>query len=132
MTAAESAAIIARAKGDSSAPLTTYESVPASPTYPYVAVYFDGGIASSDRECDDRVQKTIGFSTVTVGVSVSQSRDARDRLTGRLENWTPAVAGRQITKVSHEGTQPVREDKSLPDRVVFIATDQWQVVSDPA
>ena len=131
MSAAHVAAVIARLKGDASAPLNVYDSRPTSPSYPYVIVYADGGVKSSDREADERVTHTQGWQTTTVGASAAQARAALDRVTSRLENWRPTVTGWTCSKVEHESTQPVRPDESLPDRVVFYATDQWSTVADP-
>jgi hypothetical protein len=104
---------------------------PTTTTTPYVVVYFDSGVRTSDRETDQRVQRDHGWQTVTVGSSATQARAAVDRVTGALEDWRPAVDGVTFSKVDHEGTQPVRRDPDMPDRVLFIATDQWRAVSDP-
>lgn len=125
-------AVIARAQGDASAPLRVTDSDPTSPTYPYVVVYAGAGIASSDREADERIRQTVTWQTTTVGTTAAQARAALDRLAGRLENWVPAVPGWTCSKVEHDGSQPIQADRSLPDRVVFYATDQWSYVSDPA
>lgn len=129
---AEVAAVIARLKGDASAPLNVHDSRPASPIYPYVIVYADGGVSSSDREADVRVSRAVTWQTTTVGTSAAQCRSALARVTDRLEDWRPTVAGRMCSKVDHETAQPVRPDDELPDRVVYYATDQWSFVSDPA
>jgi hypothetical protein len=130
-SAAHSAAVIARAKGSGAQVLSVHDGRPTSPSYPYVIVHFDSGIARSDREADERIQQTYTWQTTTVGLSAAQCRDALDRVTDRLENWVPVVTGRTCTKVQHESSQPVRVDESLPDRVLFYATDQWSTVSDP-
>jgi hypothetical protein len=109
-----------------------HDSTPAAPTYPYVVVYADGGVKSSDREADERIQHTQGWQTTVVGISAAQCRAALDRVTGSLENWRPEVTGWTCSKVEHPTTQPIRPDESLPDRVVFYATDQWSFVADPA
>jgi hypothetical protein len=103
-----------------------------TPTYPYVVAYFDGAPGSSDRECDVRVKRDHGWQTVTVGISEAQVDAARERLVSALTGWYPVVTGRTVSKVDHEGTQPTRPDPELPDRSLFIATDQWRAVSDPA
>ena len=113
-------------------PLTAYDARPTTSTYPYVVIYADGGIRSSDREADIRVRRTLTWQTTVVGASAGQCRDALDRLNNQLEDWTPAPAGgRTFGKVEHLSSQPVRKDDDLPDRVLFIATDQWRMVSDP-
>lgn len=115
------------------APLKAYDTPPPVTTAtPYVIVYFDSGVRSSDREADKRVQRDHGWQTVTVGSSASQARSAVERVTAALEDWTPTVDAVTFSKVDHEGTQPVRRDPDMPDRVLFIATDQWRAVSDPA
>lgn len=132
MSAPIVAAIIARIAGTGSTALAVHDSRPTSPTYPYVIVYADGGVKSSDREADERIRHTQGWQTTTVGVSAAQCRAALDRLNARLENWVPVVTGWTCSKVEHEAPQPVRPDESLPDRTVFYATDQWSTVADPA
>ena len=114
------------------APLKAFDSPPPVNTAtPYVVVYFDSGVRSSDREADKRIRRDHGWMTVTVGSSASQTRAAVERLASALEDWTPDVTGVTFSKVDHEGTQPVRRDPDMPDRVLFIATDQWRAVSDP-
>ena len=114
------------------APLKVFDTPPPSTTAtPYVVVYFDSGVRSSDREADKRIRRDHGWMTVTVGSSASQTRAAIDRLTSALEDWRPDVTGVTFSKVDHEGTQPTRRDPDMPDRVLFIATDQWRAVSDP-
>lgn len=113
-------------------PLKVFDTPPPSTTAtPYVVVYFDSGVRSSDREADKRIRRDHGWMTVTVGSSASQTRAAIDRLTSALEDWRPDVTGVTFSKVDHEGTQPTRRDPDMPDRVLFIATDQWRAVSDP-
>lgn len=132
MSADHIAAVITRLEGDAGAPLAVYDSRPSAPAYPYVTVYAGAGVASSDRECDERVRRTISFQTTTVGRTATQARAALDRAAARLEDWTPTVAGSTCSKVEHVDSQPIRADESLPDRVVFYATDQWSFVADPA
>ena len=129
MSASEVGAIVARLQA---APLNAYDAQPASPSYPYVIVYADGGISSADRASDHLTRRDIGWQTTVVGVSAAQCRAALDRAVGALEGWRPVVDGRVCSRVIHEGTQPVRKDDEFPDRVLFIATDQWRVVSEPA
>lgn len=131
MSAAHVAAVVARIAGTGPQALAVYDSRPTSAAYPYVVVYADGGVKSSDREADERITHTQGFQTTVVGSSAAQCRAALDRVTARLENWRPTVTGWTCSKVEHETTQPVRPDESLPDRVVMYATDQWSFVADP-
>lgn len=132
MSAAVVAAIIARIAGTGSQALAVYDSRPTSPVYPYVIVYATGGVKSSDREADERIQLEQGWQTTVVGSSAGQCRAALDRVNARLENWVPVVAGWSCTKVDHEDAQPIRTDESMPDRVLYYATDQWSTVADPA
>lgn len=114
-------------------PLKAFDAPPpASTAYPYVALYFDGGPESSERETDSLERRTYAVQSVVVGSSVAQVRAARERLIAAVAGWVPSVAGRLCSRVEREGSQLVRPDPELPDRTVFIATDQWQVVSDPA
>ena len=128
MSAPQVAAIVARL---AAAPLNAYDAVPANPVYPYVVVYADGGVRSSDREVDIRTRKTLTWQTTVVGTSATQCRAALDRVTAALEDYRLTVTGYTASKVEHESSQPVRPDESLPDRTVFIATDQWSSVFDP-
>lgn len=109
-----------------------HDATPNTKALPAVAVYADGGIRSSDREADVRIRKTIGFQTTVLGSSAGNCRAALDLVTAALEDWRPTVAGWTCSKVEHSSSQPVRPDPELPDRVVFIATDQWSFVADPA
>ena len=126
------AAVIARIAGTGPTALRVYDATPTSATAPYVVVYFDGGIASGDREADERISKTYTWQTTVVGQSAAQCRAALDRVTDRLENWIPTVTGRTCTKVEHEMSRRIVPDDELPDRVLYYAVDEWSTVSDPA
>lgn len=129
MSATLPAAVLERA---TAAPLKASDGPPPSTTvYPYVVFYFDGAPHSSDREADELVQRDHGWQTVTVGGSAAQVHAARERLIGAFNGWRPVVDGRVCHRVRHDDTQPVRPDPAMPDRTVYIATDQWRVVSDP-
>ena len=104
---------------------------PTTTTYPYVVVYFDSGVRSSDRETDVRVTRSHGWQTTVVGSNAAQVRAALDRVTSALEDWRPTVAGVSFSKVEHDSSQPTRPDPTMPDRTLYIATDQWRAVSDP-
>jgi len=104
---------------------------PTTEKYPYVVVYFDSGVRSSDRETDVRVTRSHGWQTTVVGSNAAQVRAALDRVTSALEDWRPTVAGVTFSKVEHDGSQPTRPDPTMPDRTLYIATDQWRAVSDP-
>jgi hypothetical protein len=104
---------------------------PTATTYPYTVVYFDGEPRSSDREADVRITRTHGFQTVTVGRSVAQVRRSRERLVDALTDWVPTVTGRTVSKIEHDSSQLAKPDPEMPDRTLYIATDQWRAVSDP-
>lgn len=132
MSADFPAAILERLVG----PGVNATDTPPKPTatgvkYPYTVVYFDGAPRSSDRESDERVRQNHGFQTVTVGTSAGQVRQSRERVTDLLTDWVPVVAGRSVSKIDNDGSQPTRPDPDMPDRSLFIATDQWRAVSDP-
>ena len=131
MSASQVAAIVARLASGPAGTLHAHDATPSNPTYPYVVVYADGGVRSSDREADIRTSKTLTWQTTVVGTSATQCRAALDRVTAALEDWRPVVTGYTASKVDHDSSQPVRSDESLPDRTVFIATDQWSSVFDP-
>lgn len=101
-------------------------------TYPYTVAYFDGEPRSSEREADVRTTRNHGFQTVTVGVSIAQVRASRQRLVDLLTDWRPTVTGRTVSKIEHDGSQVAKPDPDMPDRTLYIATDQWRAVSDPA
>lgn len=128
MSASTVAAIVARIKTTG---LRCYDADPATATYPYVVIYADAAPRSSDREADVRVQADLGWQTTVVGETAGQCRAALDRVVDALTDWRPVVSGRAFHKVEHLSSQPVRADDDLPDRSLFIATDQWRVVSDP-
>lgn len=115
------------------APLKAFDSPPPTTTvYPYVIVYFDSAPRAADRETDSRVQRDHGWQTTVVGANATQVRAALERVVTALDGWRPTVTDRTCHRVAHEGTQPTRPDPSMPDRTLYIATDQWRVVSDPA
>lgn len=128
MSASTVAVVIARVKAQN---LRCYDAEPSWPTYPYVVVYADAAPRSSDREADVRVQADQGWQTTVVGETAGQCRAALDRVVDALTDWRPTLPGRVFHKVEHLSSQPVRPDDDLPDRSLFIATDQWRVVSDP-
>ena len=114
------------------APLKAFDSPPpTTTTYPYVVVYFDSGVRSSQREADVRTTRDHGWQTTVVGSNAAQVRAALDRVTAALEDWRPSVDGVSFSKVDHDGSQPTRPDPTMPDRTHYIATDQWRAVSDP-
>lgn len=131
MSADEVAAVVARLDAQNLAG-GAHDSLPASPTYPYVVAYFGGGVGFTDREDDRNLRRTISGQTTVVGLSAAQCRAALDRVVGALEDWAPAVTGRTCTEMTHTGSQPIRPDEELADRTVFYATDQWSFTSDPA
>ena len=113
-------------------PLKFFGGPPVTTTaYPYVIGYFDGAPRSSDREADEWVQRTHGFQTVVVGSSEAQVDAARERLSVAIEGWRPTVDGRAFSRIENDGSQPTRPDPTMPDRTLYIATDQWRAVSDP-
>lgn len=127
MSAALVDAVVARIKaGADGLGVTAYDGQPSSPTYPYCIVYASAGIGSSDVEGAALSRRDLDWQTVVVGKSAAQARAAVDRVAAALEAWRP-VAG--ASRVVHEGSQPVRVDESMADRSLFIATDQWRVVS---
>lgn len=128
MSASTVAVIVSRIK---STGLRCHDAAPAAATYPYVVVYADAAPRSSDREADVRVQADLGWQTTVVGETSGQCRAALDRVVDALTDWRPTLPGRVFHKVEHLSSQPVRADDDLPDRSLFIATDQWRVVSDP-
>lgn len=114
-------------------PLPFFGRFPTTTTaYPYVIGYFDGAPRSSDRECDEWVQRDHGFQTIVVGSSETQVDAARERLSAALEGWVPTIDGRTSSRIQNVGTQFTRPDPDMPDRTLYIATDQWRAVSDPA
>lgn len=131
MSADEAAAVVAHLNGVGLAG-GAHDGSTSAATYPYVVVYMDSGPGFGDRETYQSFRRRVGFQTTVVGGSVAQARAALDRVVAALEDWAPTVAGRTCTRVDHASGQPVRPDESLPDRVVFYATDQWSFVSDPA
>lgn len=131
MSAVIVAAVVARLQAQGLAG-GAHDTIPTSPAYPYVLVYADGGIRSSDREADVRVQKAQGWQTTTVGRTATQTRAALGRVVDALEGWTPTPAGWSCTVVDHDDTQPILADQSLPSDVVFYAVDQWSTIADPA
>ena len=98
MSAAHVAAIVARIAGTGPQALAVYDSrLPASPTYPYVIVYADGGVKSSDREADERIQHLQGFQTTTVGASAAYTFTMAFDIAGKPRLWRPKDVTRCLT-----------------------------------
>ena len=104
MSAPVVAAIVARI---ASGPLSAHDAAPASPTYPYVVVYADGGVSTPERECDERVFRAISWQTTIVGISAAQCRAALDRMVPLLDGWTPTVTGRSCSRPT-TAASPIR------------------------
>lgn len=115
------------------APLKFFDAAPPTTTKtPYVIAYFDGAPRGSEREADALERRDHNFQTVVVGTSIEQVDAARERLADVLEGKRPTVAGRVSSRILRTGSQLTRPDPELADRTLYIATDQWRAVSDPA
>ena len=109
--------------------VNVYLSTPTAPTYPYVVLYPDSMPRESDRLADGFEAVEGILYTVVVGVTEEQCGACLDRVSTALTGWRPTLAGRLASKIRNVGSQPVRKDDSLPDKSLFIATDQWRVAS---
>lgn len=122
------AAILARIEsGRDGLGVRAHDATPSSPVYPYVVVYMDAGVRRADRESADLSLRDFGWQTTVVGVSAGQCRAAVDRVTAALEGWRMDPGDPSCPRVQHPTSQPVRPDETVPDRSLFIATDQWRV-----
>jgi hypothetical protein len=106
-------------------PPTAPEALPAT-AFPYVVLYPDAAPGDATRLVADVDAATLAAQTTCVGLTAEQVNWARERLTAALEGWRPTVAGRSHNAVEHSSSQPTRPDFDLPDRVLFIGTDQWR------
>lgn len=128
MTASTLAAVLARIEsGTDGLGVRAHDAEPDVPTYPYAVVHMDGGVGVSERESGDLSMRDIGWQTTVVGVTAAQCRAALDRVTAALEGWRVDPADLSCPPVQHPSSQPVRLDTEVPDRSLFIATDQWRV-----
>lgn len=112
--------------------------VPASPVYPYVAIFSDAGRRTDESlgaqmESGDFYPRmtcvggSAAFSKVPIpaeawdvaGQQIRAVRDRAMRIVGQ-EITTPSGA---MARVEHAGSSTVARDEDIPDRVVFYAVE---------
>lgn len=124
------AALVARLTEVNARPLAHDDT---STAYPYTVVHIGGPWVTSQSQADDRTQDAYYFQTTVVGVSQEQCDALLERVLAAFRRWRPVMADRVTWKVDKLGDgQPSRRDDDLPDRVLWIATDQWRFTHVPA
>lgn len=114
-------------------PMSSAQIVSAeSSVFPYVLVAVDGGRRSSQRYTVAPHHADYTVSTVAIGLSVRQVSDARARVVNSLALARPDVDGRVVSRVEHAASLPPMRDSDVPDRVIYVASDNWTFWSDAA
>lgn len=104
----------------------------AAPAFPYTVVAVDGGRRSTERYAVAPHRSDYTIRTVVVGLSVAQAQAARDRVVAALALRHPSVAGRVVGRIEHVASLPPTRDLDVPDRSVFVASDNWTFTSTAA
>lgn len=100
--------------------------------YPHCIPYGDSDPAQFGRLGGGESERTTWLQTTVVGVSEEQCRALLARVLAALEGWHPTIPERRSYRVAHESSQPVRPNPDLPDKTLWIATDQWVITTVPA
>ena len=105
----------------------------AATRFPYTVVAVDGGRRSTERYAVAPHRSDYTIRTVVVGLSVAQVQAARDRVVAALAlRYPPSVAGRVVGRIEHVASLPPTRDLDVPDRSVFVASDNWTFTSTAA
>lgn len=130
---AHAAALLALLRADPY--LTVYDGrVPAEPALPYVVLYLGW-----DAERTALVAVTDQFNgraqVTSVGANSEAVRIIAKRVADRLLDVTPAVTGRACWPITHDFSQPPREDRDVRINGVgypVFAVDTYRLSSVPA
>ena len=99
-----------------------------SDAYPYILTFPSSTLTEFDLAAS-RSSLDVSWQTTVVGVGREQTIAARDRVAEALRRWRPEVPGWSCHLVEHYDSQPARRDDDVPDRQVWVATDQWHFVA---
>ncbi|WP_218154268.1 tail completion protein gp17 [Nonomuraea pusilla] len=104
---------------------------PQGVAVPYAVLYPDVGMESpADRSLSDDVPNDLLFQVTSVGSTAEQAVLVADKVAAALLDAVPAVAGRRVRPIRHEGSQPVRRDDVSTE--LFFATAQFLARSEAA
>lgn len=99
-----------------------------APVMPYVVVYTDGGIRSSESLADGHDERAeMDAECHSVGADPRSARWAQSRVLS-LAGVSPTVAGR-VTVLQSVFSDRVRRDTDNPERTVFESRDGLTLVS---
>lgn len=97
----------------------------------YVNVYHDTGFYGSHDAQGIQSDVDITFTIHSIGLDRWQATWASGRVTARLLDVVPVVAGRRCWRIRHAGSAPVSKDNDVtPPK--FFAADRFVLRSTPA
>lgn len=134
------AAVMCQAVADAIAAqnVTVYlDVVPDAPTYPYVALFMDGG-QRGDDSLGALMERSVFYPRMTCAASVPKKdgavgsaalfaacaqslRNTRDRAFGVIGQ--EITAGGAVVRVEHAGSSPAARDDDVPDRLVLYSVE---------
>lgn len=117
--------------------------VPDQPTYPYVALFMDGG-QMADDSLGAQMERAAFYPRMTCAASVPKKdgqamsaslytacaqslRNTRDRAFGIFGQ--EVSAGGSVARVEHAGSSPVARDDDVPDRLVLYSVETLKLAS---
>ena len=103
---------------------------PDDPTFPYVAVYVDGGRALQTSLRMSADQYDVSWQTTSVGVTHEQAMWAADRVRDALAGRVVEVSGYVNSPTEQLMSSPVAVDYDAPTDVRY-KFDQWRYRAVP-
>ncbi|MGG7450557.1 hypothetical protein ACQ3HE_06670 [Plantibacter auratus] len=128
---AHKAAVLARLREDPVLALKTFDSVvPDKTPVPYVVVYSDQAVWSSERLDFAQIAADFSFMIHAVGERPDQAQAVAERVYAQLMNFRPTVVGRSCWPMKAEASQPVRPDRD-GEVTLWTAVDVFDLHSTP-
>jgi len=111
--------------------LTVYVGgAPDDPTFPYVALYVDGGRALQTALRMSADQFDVSWQTTSVGTTHEQAMWAADKVRGALAGTVVTVSGWSNSPTEQLMSSPVAVDYDAPTDVRY-KFDQWRYRAVP-
>lgn len=132
MTVADEILAELRALDWGTSPPSIYDAkVPDSPATRYAVLYCDPGSRAAESLCQESDSFTFRFQITSVG----QTRPEAEWIAARVQTITDrrlSVTGFSLDPIRNAGSQPIRWDDRIPDRVVMYGTDQFTITGTKA
>lgn len=112
---------------------TVYEGahVTNEPGEAYIVVWLGSPDLEADRLSGEQQKAVDTFTTVSVGRDTAQVRLIQEKVHAALLGMRPVIDGRTTTRIKHQPSPPIREDRDVSPSVVE-GVDVWQFMSVPS